>query len=284
MMTDLARNTAFKVAVWSIAGIGLAVVIEKALADPGPQTVGGLPVSVVPTAPEPGLPTFNYPPGGPSGVGGSGGDGGGGQAGDGAGDGSGGGSAGGGTNLPTNPTLEQVASADYIQQAAADAGISPEALAATCMIESNCKNVGAGSGSSASGEFQMINSTYTAMINEFAQENPDLQVDTSLAGKMDPQNEAYAAAQYLADGVDALQAQGVSNPTNVDLRGYYQFGAGLGSQIALAQPDQNLEAIVQLTPAQMAANGITSSTTVGQWRQTYANKVGAVAYQAAGTQ
>ena len=54
----------------------------------------------------------------------------------------------------------------------------------------------------------MINSTYTAMINEFAANNPDIPVDTSLAGKMDPTNEAYAAAQYLADGVAALQAAG----------------------------------------------------------------------------
>ena len=61
--------------------------------------------------------------------------------------------------------------------------------------------MGAANGSTASGEFQMINSTYTAMINEFAANNPDIPVDTSLAGKMDPTNEAYAAAQYLADGV-----------------------------------------------------------------------------------
>lgn len=282
MTTDLARKKWFKLVMGAIAGTCLVMAFEKVFADPGPQTTTGLPVSVVPTAPEPGIPAFSYPTGGPSGVGGGDASGSGpGTSGD-TGGSSGSGSGGSGT-LPTNATLEQVASQDYIQQAAADAGISPEALAATCMAESKCQNVGAGSGSSASGEFQMINSTYTQMINEFAKDNPDIQVDTSLAGKMDPQNEAYAAAQYLADGVDTLQAGGDANPANVDLRAYYQFGSGAGVKVALADGSQNLESIVNLTPSQMAANGITSSTTVGQWRQTYANQVGAVAYSAVGT-
>jgi len=277
--TVLARRAWLKLVMAAIAGTCLGIAIGQAFADPGPQTTTGLPVSVVPTAPEPGLPTFSYPSGGPTGVGGGDGSGSGsGASGD---SGSGSGSGGNGT-LPTNATLEQVASQDYIQQASAVAGISPEALAATCMVESNCQNVGASSGSSASGEFQMINSTYTAMINEFAQENPDIQVDTSLAGKMDPQNEAYAAAQYIEDGVAALQNGNIANPTNVDLRGYYQFGPTAGVAVAAASPGDNLESIVNLTPAQMAANGITSTTTVGQWQQAYANKVGAVAYQAAG--
>jgi hypothetical protein len=184
--------------------------------------------------------------------------------------------------LPANATLTQVAQQDFIQAAAAATGITPEALAATCMAESNCQNVGAASGSSASGEFQMINSTYQAMIDQFAANNPGISVDTSLAGKMDPTNEAYAAAQYLADGVQALQAAGDANPTNVDLRAYYQFGAGAGGQVALAADGKDLEAIVNLTPSQMAANGITATTTVGEWRQSYANKVGAAANQSVG--
>jgi hypothetical protein len=44
-------------------------------------------------------------------------------------------------------------------------GVSATALAATCVMESNCQNVGAGAGSSAAGAFQMINSTYTADIS-----------------------------------------------------------------------------------------------------------------------
>ena len=141
-------------------------------------------------------------------------------------------------------------------------------------------NTPAGSGGSASGAFQMIDSTYQSMINEVAANNPGLNVDTSLAGKMDPANEALAAAQYLSDGASYLQSKGIAAPTNVDLRGYYQFGPGNGYAIAHASSGDNLENIVNLTPAQMAANGVTSSTTVGQWQQTYVNKVGSVANQA----
>lgn len=200
----------------------------------------GLPVQVVPKYPEVGAPNFSFPSGSSTDVGGTG------TTGDTGGSGS---TGSGGTTLPANATLTQVAQQDFIQAAAAATGITPEALAATCMAESNCQNVGAASGSSASGEFQMINSTYQAMIDQFAANNPGISVDTSLAGKMDPTNEAYAAAQYLADGVQALQAAGDASPTNVDLRGYYQFGAGLGAQIANAQPNQSLESIVQLTPS-----------------------------------
>ena len=281
MVTELLGRAKVKGACIGLAFAALACLGEWAAADPGLVTQSGLPVTVKPTAAEPGLPQFTYPTGVPSGTGtgtGTSGDGSG-AAGIGSGTTGSGGSA---SNLPPNATLDQVAQQDYIQSAAAAAGISPAALAATCMAESNCQNVGAGNGSTASGEFQMINSTYTAMINEFAANNPDIPVDTSLAGKMDPTNEAYAAAQYLADGVQALQAGGDQNPTNVDLRGYYQFGSGKGIAVANASPGDNLESIVNLTPSQMAANGITSTTTVGQWRQVYANQIGATAYQAAG--
>ncbi len=281
MVTELLGRAKVKLACIALAFAGLACLGEWAAADPGLVSQSGLPVTVKPTANEPGLPQFTYPTGVPSATGagtGTSGDGSG-TAGSGSGTTGSGGSA---SNLPPNATLDQVAQQDYIQTAAAAAGVTPAALAATCMAESNCQNVGAANGSTASGEFQMINSTYTAMINEFAANNPDIPVDTSLAGKMDPTNEAYAAAQYLADGVAALQNNGDANPTNSDLRAYYQFGGGAGPKVALAPDSANLEGLVNLTPSQMAANGITATTTVGQWRQTYANQVGAVANQAVG--
>ena len=271
MARNIRRSANSRIIYRGLVCVSLVGSAGLVFADPGPQMQTGLPVQVQPTAPEPGLAQFTYPSGNPDSAGGSGGPGM--TAG-------GSGSSGGGT-LPPNQTLEQVAAQSYIQAAAEAAGISADALAATCLAESNCQNVGASSGSSASGEFQMIDSTYLAMIKQFAQDNPGIAVDTSLAGKMDPANEAYAAAQYLADGMQSLQTAGIADPTNVDMRGYYQFGAGLGAQIALAPTSQNLESIVNLTPAQMAANGITSTTTVGQWRQTYANQIGSTAYQAA---
>jgi len=49
---------------------------------------------------------------------------------------------------------------------------------------------------------------------------------------MDPGNQAYAAAQYVADGVAALENAGISNPTNAQVRDYYEFGPTYGTALA----------------------------------------------------
>src|SRR5208337_4911068 len=123
-------------------------------ADPLIVVNTGLPVQVNPTFQEPGLPAFNFPTGG---TGGSG-----------SGDpssstaGSGGSDAGG-------AALDLMNSQSWGAQAAAAAtnlGVNPSALAATCMMESQCQNVGVTTGASdAAGAFQMISSTYSADIN-----------------------------------------------------------------------------------------------------------------------
>jgi hypothetical protein len=155
--------------------------------------------------------------------------------------------------------------------------VTGASLAATCAVESNCQNIG-GAGT-VSGPFQMTNATYLQSIQEFAAANPDLDVDTSLAGKSDPANEAYAAAQYEYDAAQYLQGENIPNPTNLDIRGYYQFGPANAAELAAASDSQNLESIVGLSASAMAANGITATTTVGQWRQSYVNKVGSLADQ-----
>jgi hypothetical protein len=159
-------------------------------------------------------------------------------------------------------------------------GVNPSTLAATCLVESNCENIG-GSGS-VSGAFQMTNAIYLQDINQAVGQNPALTgVDTSLAGKLDPANEAIAAAQDLKNAAAALQNAGVSNPTFTDARAFYQWGAGAGPQVALSSDSANLSQILTpyYTPAQLAANGVTSTTTVGQWRQSFASKVGSAANQ-----
>jgi hypothetical protein len=137
-------------------------------------------------------------------------------------------------------------------------------------------------GSNISGAFQMLDSTYTADMQRALAQNPSLagSIDTSLAGKMDPANQAIAAAQDLKNAASALQSAGISNPTFLDTRGYFNFGAAYG--VALAQaPDSQLMASTMptYTTAQLASNGITASTTVGQWRQTIVSKVGSAANQ-----
>jgi len=81
-------------------------------------------------------------------------------------------------------------------QAAANAqamGVNPAALAATCVIESNCANVPApGNGQTVSGPFQMTNATYASDLNQALGQNPGLA--SSAGNKSDPTTESIAAA------------------------------------------------------------------------------------------
>jgi len=171
---------------------------------------------------------------------------------------------------------------DWGSQAASAAsamGVSATALAATCAMESNCQNVGSTTSvSNASGAFQMINSTYTADINGALAYDPGIagSIVSGLAGKMDPGTEAYAASYELRTDALMLQSQeDISNPTVLDVRAVYQFGGSAGPGVAAASDSDNLESYINLTPAQLAANGLTASETVGQWRQTVIAKLGA---------
>ena len=107
------------------------------------------------------------------------------------------------------------------EAAATAMGVSATALAATCVMESNCQNVGAASGSSAAGAFQMINSTYTADISGAVAYDPGIagSIVSGLAGQMDPATEAYAASYELRS--DALMLQG---GTEYRIRRSWTFG------------------------------------------------------------
>ena len=259
-------------------GPALAVAVAAVVLFPGlvladvqaVTQVGGPPNLPIPTFQETGLPSFTMPVGRPSvlppadpSLGG------------------GGGGTGGVTAV--DATLD---SRSWGALAAANAtalGVNPTAIAATCMLESGCQSLGALGGSTVSGAFQMTDPTYRADIRSALAQNPSLagSIDTSLAGKMDPANEAIAAAQDLKNAANALQSAGIPNPTVLDTRGYYNFGPGPGIAIAQAGDGASMASILShyYSPSQMAANGITSATTVGQWRQTVTSKLGSAANQ-----
>jgi hypothetical protein len=154
-------------------------------------------------------------------------------------------------------------------------GVSATALAATCAMESNCQNVGAASGSSAAGAFQMINSTYTADISGAVAYDPAIagSIVSGLAGQMDPATEAYAASYELRSDALLLQSRNITDPTVLDVRAVYQFGAGAGPAVATASDSANIAALTGLSAASLAANGLTSSSTVGDWRATVVGKL-----------
>ena len=166
-------------------------------ADPVPETMNGVPLLPIPTYEEVGLPAFTMPTGTPSTT---------------------------NPNTPTPPTntggggsgdgSDSTAMATMMSRswgAAAEAnaqslGVNGVALAATCVLESNCQSVG-GTGT-INGAFQMSNGTYNDAMAAALKQNPNLAANIvpGLAGKMDPATQSIASAEYLRQGALALQA------------------------------------------------------------------------------
>jgi hypothetical protein len=247
---------------------------QAASADPQVVLPQGLPVQVKPTYTEPGLPQFTFPTSGGSLLGGSA------DAGSGSSDGSTNTSSGGGSTAGSGDAYNSMMSQSWGSSAANAAGamgVSATALAATCAMESNCQNVGSSGGSSATGAFQMISSTYNADIKGAVEYDPSIAetIVSGSAGEMDPGTEAYAAAYELRqDAINLQNNANISNPTVLDVRAFYQFGSGAGPGVAEAPADANIAQLTGLSAASLAANGLNSSSTVGQWRQTIINKIG----------
>jgi hypothetical protein len=156
-------------------------------------------------------------------------------------------------------------------------GVNPAALAATCVLESNCQANPGGTGT-ISGAFQMSDGTYAQTVSEVSAGNPDLagQITT----KNDPASQSITASQYLLDGARSLRASGISNPTVLDVRSYYQFGPGYGAQVASASGNQLMSDVLNgMSSATLRANGIGDMTTASQWRASVTNKIGATASQ-----
>jgi hypothetical protein len=260
---------------WLVVGASGVLAARAVYADPQVILPTGLPVQVKPTYSEPGLPAFSFPTSGGTLLGGSSAD-----AGSAGGDGSNSASSGGGSVSGSGDAYNTMMSQSWGSAAANAAGamgVSATALAATCAMESNCQNVGASGGGSASGAFQMISSTYTADINGAVAYDPALagNIVSGLAGQMDPTTEAYAASYELRqDALSLQQNDGISDPTVLQTRAVYQFGGNVGLDVADANDSDNIAEITGLSAASLAANGLTTSSTVGQWRQTIINKLG----------
>jgi hypothetical protein len=255
-----------------VAMLGLGAAVCTASFDVGaqvPATLNGPPVQVQPMYPEPGIPLITINPGTVNPFSNESGD--------------TTGATGGGDGDQSSTALSTMLGTTWGAQAVnnADAlGVNASALAATCVLESGCQNV-SGSGSIA-GAFQMSASTYTAMINQAVSQDPSLagQIVPGLAGQMDPATESIAASEYLLQGAQALQNSGIANPTVLQVRGYYNFGPTNGVLLATASTSATMSSVLQnLSPATLAANGITPGETVGQWETSVTAKIGAAAGQ-----
>lgn len=237
-------------------------------ASPSPVTMNGVPEQVIPAVPEVGLGNFSMPTGTTS-IGSDSSS---------TGTGSGSGDTSSGVDL-SGSSYDTMMGRSWGALAASNAqtvGVNPVALAATCVVESGCQNV-SGSGN-ITGAFQMLNSTYTSSMAAALAAHPELASSTTsgLAGQNDPATQAIAAAQYLKQAAQNLQTNGVANPTVLDARGYYNFGPGYGSAVAKADGSSLMsETLGGMSSSTLRANGISSTTTVQQWRDSVTAKIGA---------
>jgi hypothetical protein len=156
-------------------------------------------------------------------------------------------------------------------------GVNPSALAATCVLESGCQSTSGGGG--AQGVFQMFSAAYQEGLQAALAANPNLaaQLVQGDAGRNDPTTEAIAAAGYLMMANQALQNAGISDPTVLNVRSYYNFGPSVGVQIAQASGSDLMSQY--LSPSVMAANGIKPGKTVSQWQASVSAKIGNAANQ-----
>lgn len=258
-------------------GLMAALLLSSAAASaaPSPVTVNGLPEQIIPQASEVGLGSFTMPTG--TTTVGSGTD---------SADGSGAGASenpdganGGSTSMDLSGASYDTLMSRSWGPAAANVsttmGVNPVALASTCVAESGCKDV-AGSGT-ITGAFQMMNATYSASMAKAIADHPELanSMTAGLAGQRDPATQAIAASQYLKDAAQNLSSNGVANPTVLDARGYYNFGPGYGASISNASGSTLMSDVLSKMSAEdLIKNGVSSTTTVQQWRDGVVSKIG----------
>jgi hypothetical protein len=181
-----------------------------------------------------------------------------------------------GSSDALNTLLAQSWGAAAVSEAEA-VGVNPSALAATCELESGCTN--AGTNGTATGAFQMQPAAFQDGLQTALAANPSLasQIVQGAAGQSDPTTEAIAASGYLMQANTALTSAGVSSPTVLDARAYYNFGPMAGVGIAGAAPSDLMSTYI--SPAAMSGNNIPATETVAQWQSSVTSKIGNAASQ-----
>jgi hypothetical protein len=260
--------------VMCLATLGLKLVNGASAQVPAVLS-GGPPVQVVPYVSEPGVPSLTITPGTANPFAGADGSG---STGTGSSTSSGGSTGG---NVGDSDALSTMLGTSWGGTAVSNAtalGVNPSALAATCVIESSTCNSSAQTGSYV-GAFQMGQAAFQEGLQTALAAAPSLQsqIVQGAAGINDPTTEAIAASGYLMQATQALQSAGISDPTAVQARGYYNFGPSAGTAIATAPSTALMSQYISSNV--MSANGVTPSETVGQWPASVAAIMGNAANQ-----
>lgn len=230
------------------------------------QTLNGAPIQMQPFVVEPGAPTVTVDPGTPNPFGGLDGGNGSGSSGD----------SGGGGGSGSSDALSTLLGSSWGASAAANAqslGVNASALAGMCVAESGCNSNVANNGSFV-GAFQMGPAAFQDGLRTALAANPALasQIVQGSAGINDPTTEAIAASGYLLQANTSLQNAGISNPTTLDARAYYNFGPTYGSAVAQSQPTATMASV--LSASYLAPNGISPTETIAQWQASVSSKIG----------
>jgi hypothetical protein len=112
--------------------------------------------------------------------------------------------------------------------------------------------------------------------------NPSLasQIVQGAAGMDDPTTEAIAASGYLMQANSTLEEAGVSDPTVLDARGYYNFGPTYAVPLAQAPASEPIANVLSgMSQSALAENGISTGETVGQWQASVASEIGTTTNQ-----
>lgn len=120
--------------------------------------------------------------------------------------------------------------------------------------------------SSATGDFQFTNPTWTAL----RQQHPELGLTAD--GRTDPAQSQVAAKQLATDNLAYMLAHGVQSPT--EGQAYLAHFAGAPTATNLVQADPNTPISQIMSPQQIAANPFLRNMTAGQVQDWAAQKMG----------
>ncbi|WP_278368675.1 hypothetical protein [Acetobacter orientalis] len=161
---------------------------------------------------------------------------------------------------PAQPTVGQVA------QAGATNLITQDFMDRMRRAESGGNATATNPNSSATGDFQFTNPTWTAL----RQRHPELGLTAD--GRTDPAQSEASAKQLATDNIAYLLAHGVKAPT--EGQAYLAHFAGAPTATSLVQADPNTPISQIMSPQQIAANPFLRNMTAGQVQDWAAQKMG----------
>lgn len=161
---------------------------------------------------------------------------------------------------PAQPTVVQAA------QAGAENLITQDFMDRMRRAESGGNATATNPNSSATGDFQFTNPTWTAL----RQQHPELGLTAD--GRTDPAQSQVAAKQLATDNLAYMLAHGVQAPT--EGQAYLAHFAGAPTATNLVQADPNTPISQIMSPQQVAANPFLRGMTAGQVQDWAAQKMG----------